>query len=101
MLVLALLPGLVVVRVGREDAGESLNSTELLRAVDGFTRGVVRCAREDRHAAVGSLDRDLDDAQPFGFGQSRRFASRAAWNQQRDAAGDLPVNVSTKGRLIE
>ena len=94
-------PGLVVVRVRREDAGEALDAAELLRAVHGLARGVVRGAREDRHAAVRGLDGDLDDAQPFGFGQGRRLAGRAAGNQQRDAAGDLPVNVSTKGRLIE
>ena len=58
---LALLLGLVVVRVGGEDAVEAVELRKLFDVGDGLVGGVVRAAGKDRNASGGSGDGDLDD----------------------------------------
>ncbi|MEI9888008.1 MAG: hypothetical protein WDN08_16185 [Rhizomicrobium sp.] len=48
-------------------------------------------AGDDRHAAIGFLDADLDHAHVLFMGQGRRLAGGAAGHQAVAALRDLPA----------
>ena len=96
VLELAFLVGAVVVGVGGEDAGEVRNLGDAFRVRYGLRGGVVGAAGEDRGAAGGDFDGDLDDAVGLGFGEGGGFAGRAAGNEERDALGELGFDEGTE-----
>ena len=61
----------------------------------------MRGAGEDGDAAGSGGDGDFDDAEPFGFGEGCGFACGAARDEQRNAVGDLPVDVGMEGGFVD
>ena len=78
VLVDAFLRGLVVVGRCGQDVVHARTRRRLLWFCDGLARVVRGRARHDGHAAAGSLNRQVDYAQPLVMSQSRRLAGGAA-----------------------
>ena len=61
----------------------------------------MRASCVDRDATGGGFDGDLDDAQPLLRGEGRGLPGGATGDEERDAAGNLPVHVSAQCGLVE
>ena len=92
VLVNAFLRGLVVVGRRGEDVVDARARRDFLCLGDGLASVVGSCTRHDGHAAAGSLDGQVDNAQPFVVRQGRRFASGAAGHKEVDARLNLPAH---------
>jgi hypothetical protein len=100
VLVEAFLGGLVVVGRDGEDAAHA-QVFEFARQFDDFARVVAARAAQHRHAALGLIDRDLDNAQVFGAREGGAFAGGAAGDQEVDARIYLAAHQTPQGCFVE
>ena len=69
--------------------------------VNHFLRVVAAGARQDRHAAVGFVDEDLDNPQALGQRERRALTGGADGDEKVDARVDLPPAEPANRRFVE
>ena len=100
MRVEAALARLVV--IGRDDEhGVGARLLGMDGELDRLLGAVGAGAGDDRHAAFGDLDAELDDAVMLLVRKRRRFAGRADRNEAARSLADLPVDEGAEGVLVE
>ena len=100
VLVLALLRGFVVIRIGGEYCVNSADVPEQAGLTQERPGGVVRAARPDWNTASRSVNDEMNHVQPFILVQRGRFAGRAAGDQKVYACINLPVDERAQRRFI-